>query len=736
MKSFFRRKLLPIVLVVSLFTETALVFVPNTVFAQNAVVGSGAGAGVHTGFNATGLGATLATCSGLAGKLQGLLDNLFNVAIATNVPVKDSENDVRQNCLNAVVHMLVTHIMDKITLATVNWINNGFEGSPMFLEDPGQFFGDIAKEQINDVTGWFACTGIIPPDCNIDYPFGPQVMQTILANLQKNLEANVKFSLNQVLTHGTYDQFKVDFNVGGWGGYLALLEPQNNPFGNYLLINEGLARKTAGTTVSISRNFSDQLAQSGGFLNQRSCALTGTGDPADVYIEANDPLHVPSDGTITLAIAQAVGMNSPYDVPNSVQQESINELRLRSQCKQWKTITPGNVVSNQLTTALNIPTNQLLNAKAFNEDLGLIFDALLNQLVKTGLRALDSTSNPNSVLLAQVNGQQPGQVANGNAQPPATDIIQGTGNVTLPLIQVQNQYISNAQQALPLLDELIKKIRALDYCVPGPNPRWISQATTNLQAVITATPPAPVGNTEAENETYYADMINTLTGVSVHHSSSMSSYSQFVAFMTNALTQLANAMQASYSLDQYPPTERVFLPGYFNDLDVYSAEVVDLTTYLQNIPPLLGTVSQIQSALDQIASQNGGIVDPNNPAVQAQVSIFNSISDHLATQDQLNTLISRLATYQAQIDVLDTHVANCISETITNAYPNPNKRLAYPTPFFPYAGLPGVPDATFLPGADLGSNGPNDINVEINGVTVDSPSNGLDTFQATLQSVY
>jgi hypothetical protein len=161
-----------------------------------------------------------------------------------------------------------------------------------------------------------------------------------------------------------------------------------------------------------------------------------------------------------------------------------------------------------------------------------------------------------------------------------------------------------------------------------------------------------------------------------------------------------------------------------------------LTTYLQNIPPLLGTVSQIQSALDQIASQNGGIVDPNNPAVQAQVSIFNSISDHLATQDQLNTLISRLATYQAQIDVLDTHVANCISETITNAYPNPNKRLAYPTPFFPYAGLPGVPDATFLPGADLGSNGPNDINVEINGVTVDSPSNGLDTFQATLQSVY
>jgi hypothetical protein len=289
--------------------------------------------------------------------------------------------------LKQITRTILNKILDKITLSTVNWINGGFAGSPLWLEDPGQFFGDIAKSEINAVTAWY------PQDFN-NYPFGQLVMGTILTNLQNQTQQNLRFSLNQVLAHGTYDEFRFNFNVGGWVGYSAFLEPQNNPFGNYLLVNNHIGRRISGTNVNAAFNFRDQLSQSGGFLSPRVCVVSATGN--DDYIPEDNPLHL-ANFYQTLPAGSTLGDITFAQLPEAVQGElddfqnladqadAYNSLVLRSRCAQWRTTTPGNVVGTRLTSALDISTNSLLNADDFAENIGLIFDALLNQLVTAGL---------------------------------------------------------------------------------------------------------------------------------------------------------------------------------------------------------------------------------------------------------------------------------------------------------------------------------------------------------------
>lgn len=728
----------------AVLVQMTFVFLPKNV---NAQVQAGAGGNVSTGFNAGGIAGTALVCSGVADKMAGLLNEVIGWIVPTTVPTNDPANDVRENCLRMVTKQIINMLLDKITLSTVNWINGGFEGSPLWLEDPEQFFGDIARNEINSVTGWFTCNGA--SSCE-DYPFGRLVMESILTGLQNQAQANLRFSLNQVLAHGTYEQFRYDFSVGGWAGYTAFLEPQNNPFGNYLLANEEIGRRIGGTSVVTARNFREELSTSGGFLSPRVCVVSGSGN--DDYIAESGPgsdMHLGSFysvlptgatlGDVTFAqLPPAVqaylsGFSDPIE-----QASEYNFIVLRSQCRQWRTTTPGQVVGTRLTTALDISSDSLIAADDFAENIGLIFDALINQLVSQvngGLRGL-SSDNPNSVLLAQVSGQQPGAVNNGQAQGPATDIILGTGATNLPLVDVQNQYITNAQSATALLDELMKKIRALDYCVPGPNPRWVDTAETNFQQMLSSTTPAPVSLPIDDSQTYYRNLIINLVGATIVESPAMYNHSQFQSFMQELWNRYRTRMLASYSPNLAPPTSRLFLTSLFNDLEIYNFEYNDLTDYLANISSVMPTVIQIQASLEAIAAANNGQLNPSDPNVQAQVSIFNSISDHLATESQLSTLVARQNAYQAQIVVLNGHLNACVAETVTGTYNYPNSRKSYPNPIFPWAGLPNPTSGnTFLPNVNFGS-GSGDINIEINGVQVVAPSGGLSTFESILQSVY
>lgn len=677
---------------------------------------------------------------------------------------KEDQNYKYTHCLNTIVHLITTKVVDKITLSTVDWINNGFKNSdggddPLWLENPGTFFENIAKEEINSVTGWYTKD----PD---KYPFGVTVMSTILGQVQARTSQNLQFSLNQVLAHGDYAAFKEDFSIGGWAGYTAFLEPQNNPFGNQLLINAELGNRIRGTSINKSLDVSRQLAMSGGVLSPRECVLTATGNPNDAYLgggsgySSPSPLFLGESYSTVSTYAELDELTLPVAVQSEIddftnEQDAVNaynSIVLRSRCAKWNQTTPGSLVANQLTTNINLQTNKLVNADELNENLGLIFDALLNQLVEQGLKSLQSAENggdnSNNVLLAQVNNQNPGSSGltyegtdqSVDGQSYASQMIMGNGVPNQTLFNIQTQYLALAStsvnNALSLIDILIPKIRALDYCVPGPNPRWVIEAEDNLEQALTEIVPAPLSDPSSQRQAYYAGMVNTMTGASVSLGPNLETHYQFIQFMRNAFDKYSEKMLESYSLSSLPPTMRAILPGLFNEIDSLEADRQVIQEYIDNIGSALPVLQSIESALASIAANSpNGILDENDPNVQVQLELFDSISENLVTQSQLNQLISSIAQYQARISLVDSNVISCIQETINQPYPYPNSRKSYVFPYFNYPGLPANSQSSFLPGVNFGT-GPNDINIEWNGVTITAPSSGLQLFENVIQSVH
>jgi hypothetical protein len=703
------------------------------------------------------------TISAIGDLSKGVNNNIKKTNQELTKIRKEEEKDThKEKCSDAIAHFIVMKVIDKITLATVDWINSGFAGDPFYVEDTFGFLNNIATEEINNVTGWFTAS----PE---GYPFGDIVMMSILGTLQQEFTENMQFSLNQVLAHGDYSEFRVNFNIGGWAGYNAFLQPNNNPFGNYLLVNEELGRRIGGTSINIAENFSRQLNQSGGFLSQRKCVMSGTGlddhIPADSDPDANPPYLnpntyqlIPSGGTMTGAIYTSLpaDFQAGLDILGGTdeQAEVYNNTVLRSTCKKWEVITPGSVVANQLTTNINLNNSKLVSADELNENLGLIFDALLLQLVNTGIRSFQGASNggssDNNVLLAQVEGLNPGDPGvTGDGfvpAPPPLDIIQGTGEVDTTIFDVQSQYINTANgQALPLADELIRKIRALDFCVPGPNPRWYSNGLISLQQALQGIPTPPNGSSSQEQQDYYAMQINTLTGINISPSNDMTNMGQFNSFMQNVFNKYAEKMLATYPLTSAPPTTRSVLNSLFNDMDTYSSDISIMNDIVSDINEVLPTLQAVQDALAVIEA-NTGTLDPANPDVQAQLSIFDSISDQLASQDEYDTLVSRIGEYQTANLVISSHLNSCIQETVVNAgsYSAPNQNQTYPFAYFdtytqtvpPGFGLPG-PDTSFLPGVIFDDVvGGNSINIQFGNIDIDSTSGDLTDFEGVLQTIY
>lgn len=735
------------------------------VFAQKAFAQAGGAAGgggnVSAGFNVGGVGSALIGCTGLVDKLSAALNEIFK--IGTEVSVSDQALRTKENCLDALSRFVSVAILDKMTLATVKWINSGFEGDPLWVENPEEFFGNIAKQEINKMFRWY-------PEDPTNYPFGRIVAQAVLLNLQRQTADNLRYSLNEAIGGPSvlYGDFQVDFNVGGWVGYTALFEPNNNPIGNYLLVNQELGRRTAGTYINVAENFNRQLQQSGGFLNQRKCILTNTDDPQDSYIDKENPYYMGDYAPITPSVLDnpvllADFIDDTYDFwPQAVQDDLItpgltdldiaqafNNFVARSNCKKWETITPGKTIVSQLDKALGSPTDQLLLADEVSEDLALIFDALLNQLIKTGLRELDPNRNSSpqsNVLIAQVQGQQPGQVAAGNVPPPAQDALTGTGSSTIDALNVQYNFIALASDpggAVETLSEIVTKIRALDYCVPGPNPRWFDLGQDNfnqfmlVQLPFSSNNPNP-NDAQQENEDYYADQIFNFTGASIDQGPEMDSFQEFTAFMQNVFSQYAIRMQdvqnGGYSINGAPPAVRPVLNSLLYELPGYEQDLSNVNNYLANINSYLPILSDIVDQINILTQNNGGVLDLNDPNVQAQFSLYDSISSNLVSEAQLNSLQAQMSYYTSQLTLINNHLNSCVNETVVQNYPYPNQRVAYPDPIFPFPGLPG-PDTEFLPGVGFGSGG-NDIDIEFNGVTVSNPSSDLTTFESILQTVY
>src|SRR4051812_41899594 len=92
--------------------------------------------------------ATGAACvlSGPAAALIAKGINKLFGAVGINVPVNEDALRAKAFSLDRLASCAAKELLHQMTVATINWINSGFNGSPAFLTNPEGFFLDAADQ--------------------------------------------------------------------------------------------------------------------------------------------------------------------------------------------------------------------------------------------------------------------------------------------------------------------------------------------------------------------------------------------------------------------------------------------------------------------------------------------------------------------------------------------------------------------------------------------------------------
>lgn len=422
--------------------------------------------------------------TGVNVNLPPTTEQKINAIKANTEATKQSTESLNANssCIQSIGRLIIKMLLQKLTVSTVAWINSGFDGEPAFVQDPGKFFSDIAKNEILQF-------GIEINNPEL-FPFGQAWLQNTATAFNNKFQDNAQYSLNELIQETTpefsAETFQEDFSQGGWNAWTALTQvPANNPIGFKLMADNEIQRRLAGTTQSVAQDFRDALQQSNGFLGDMRCSS----NPDITQQQKRDALEAGEEDPCL-----ASGGN-------------------------WEYVTPGKLVSEAATNVMGYQNNAYLNVQDLNDAVAAIIDALLGQFsqniydngfVNIGDQGIDGSlvydsSYSGELYTTQVEKDfMPSQLASSWLQ--ANPNFNIRTDLTQALIDEQRTYSDKlALQNKELLsttdgkeykiDEttgisnaygLIPTIYQLDYCIPGPHPGWENDSRKILAAATDA----------------------------------------------------------------------------------------------------------------------------------------------------------------------------------------------------------------------------------------------------------
>jgi uncharacterized protein YdcH (DUF465 family) len=239
--------------------------------------------------------------------------------------------------LDTIATAMAQTFLDSLTRDIVNWINSGFDGDPMFVQNTGDFLFDVANETsgqfIDDLGYGYLCE-----------PFGLQI-QIALAT-QNTFRQRAQCTVLDVIDN--YDAFIDDFSQGGWAGWISVTQnPQNNAYGAYLLARSELDRRIA-RSLGFTK---DEINRNKGFYSQKVCVEYDKSAFSGDNCTYNNGICIPNDPP---------------------------------ECKKWQSTTLGNIVENELNSALNLGKQKLVVADEINEVISALINYSVNR-IRTGI---------------------------------------------------------------------------------------------------------------------------------------------------------------------------------------------------------------------------------------------------------------------------------------------------------------------------------------------------------------
>jgi hypothetical protein len=249
--------------------------------------------------------------------------------------------------LDSIGYCIVNAVIEYLTTATIEWINSGFDGNPAFVENPEQFFSDLADIEtagfLQEVVS--GATGI-----NICEPFRMQIVTGLAQQGSPNSFANQsRCTLEQIGAAASGSGVDFDYNdytsgQSPYSGSLTALREvtqndQNNFIGSYFLSQQELQKRLA-----VKQNTAQlDLSMGRGFLSYKTC---------------NPDSTTTDDKGNTIQVKGACGVK-----------------------------TPGSVIEDQLNRTLGAGKDRLVMADKFDQ----VITALVDQLIKVALNEVLST---------------------------------------------------------------------------------------------------------------------------------------------------------------------------------------------------------------------------------------------------------------------------------------------------------------------------------------------------------
>ncbi|KKR39432.1 MAG: hypothetical protein UU18_C0013G0002 [Parcubacteria group bacterium GW2011_GWB2_40_8] len=294
---------------------------------------------------------------------QGAWASVESAVTGAATAISAGALEIKEYVLDGFAWTAINVLIDTFTDQIVDWINSGFEGSPMFLENPEQFFGEFGNQ----------LSGAVISDLNLEWlcdPFGkfsfsldlflPGTSKTkyrctfedVVDKFEEGLGRSfsdwidIDININQ---ENIVREYGSDFRNGGWGMWLFTSNPKNNKAGAFgMAYNDAIKEAQKGRE---QEKFGAQLGR--GFLGIRQCVKYSEPTSLGNNYNAFDPVSSPSTAPI-------------------------------STCAEYKTTTPGAIVQGKLDKTLGGDEGRLQVADEIDEIIGALATQLVSWIVTGG----------------------------------------------------------------------------------------------------------------------------------------------------------------------------------------------------------------------------------------------------------------------------------------------------------------------------------------------------------------
>ena len=207
---------------------------------------------------------------GLCLKASATLGNIVGSALG-NVPIIGGifggSGGVVSNpaCSDSAAYFLAQLLLRALSQSIINWIKTGgINGSPLFIEN----FGDFFRREMDNAAGIFLDEFLRNNLVDICSPFRLQLGNLLNTSLlHRTFDRRARCTISDIVAN--VENFQVDFTSGGWGGFIALLEPQNNIFGSYFLATDEAQRRQQEAYLASAY---ETLTTGGGLLAYKDCS--------------------------------------------------------------------------------------------------------------------------------------------------------------------------------------------------------------------------------------------------------------------------------------------------------------------------------------------------------------------------------------------------------------------------------------------------------------------------------